>query len=227
MTELRPSSLAPPGGQLGGNNLTEQLGYLGPVLPAVAGFALWERRRQPLARVLAVTIVVATVCALGSRLVVAGHRTRLQLPWTLVDGLPLASHALPARAFVLVWLALAVLVALFLSHAGRARWVVFGAARAHARCRAWTALWVTRLDRPALFQGDRWRSVVHPGENVLIIPLSYDGQAMLWQEESGFGFRMTGGYVSATLPTSCGGTRSCARSTARRCRRSRSARCAR
>ena len=24
---------------------------------------------------------------------------------------------------------------------------------------------------------------------------------MLWQEEAGFGFRMTGGYVSATLPT--------------------------
>ena len=62
------------------------------------------------------------------------------------------------------------------------------------------SLWVTRLDRPALFEGDRWRSVVHPDENVLTIPLSYDGQAMLWQEEAGFGFRLTGGYVSATLP---------------------------
>ena len=59
---------------------------------------------------------------------------------------------------------------------------------------------MTRLDRPALFQGDRWRSLMHPGENVLIIPFSFDGQAMLWQQESGFGFRMTGGYVSATFP---------------------------
>ncbi len=66
------------------------------------------------------------MCALGSRLVVAGHRTWLELPWTLVDDLPLASHALPARAFVLVWLALAVLVALFLARGGRARWIVFG-----------------------------------------------------------------------------------------------------
>ena len=66
------------------------------------------------------------MCALGSRLVVAGHRTWLELPWTLVDDLPLASHALPARAFVLVWLALAVIVALFLARGGRVRWLVFG-----------------------------------------------------------------------------------------------------
>jgi hypothetical protein len=42
--------------------------------------------------------------------------------------------------------------------------------------------------------------VIRPGENVLTVPFSYDGQAMLWQQESGFGFRLTGGYVSATLP---------------------------
>ena len=130
----------------------------------------------------------------------AGHRTWLELPWTLVDDLPLASHALPARAFVLVWLALAVLVALFLADGGRARWLAFGLVALTLLPSLDGSLWVTRLDRPALFEGDRWRSLIHPGENALIIPFSYDGQAMLWQEESGFGFRMTGGYVSATLP---------------------------
>jgi hypothetical protein len=150
--------------------------------------------------VLALTIVAATVCALGSRLVVAGHRTWLQLPWTLVDGLPLASHALPARAVALVWLALAVVVALFLAGAGPARWIIFGLLALTLAPNPDRSLWVTRLDRPALFEGDRWRSVVRPHENVLTIPFSYDGQAMLWQEEAGFGFRLTGGYVSATLP---------------------------
>ena len=148
VTELRPSSLHRLSAELGGNNLTEQLGYVGPVLPAVAGFVLWERRRQPLARVLAATIAIATVCALGSRLVVAGHRTWLELPWTLVDGLPLASHALPARAFVLVWLALAVLVALFLSRAGRARWLVFGLLALTLLPSLDGSLWVTQT-RPA------------------------------------------------------------------------------
>jgi hypothetical protein len=200
VTELRPSSLHHLSSQLGGNNLTEQLGYLGPVLPAVAGFALWERHRQPLARVLAATIVFVTVCALGSRLVVAGERTRLPLPWALVDDLPLAGHALPARAFVLAWLALAVLITLFLSRAGPVRWAVFALLALTLLPSLDGGLWVTPLDRPALFQGDRWRALIHPGENALIIPFSYDGQAMLWQEESGFGFRLTGGYVSATLP---------------------------
>ena len=200
VTALRPSSLHHLAAQLGGGNLTEQLGYLGPVLPAIALFALWERRRQPFARVLAVTIVAATVAALGSRLVVAGHRTRLQLPWTLVDSLPLAGHALPTRALVIVWLALAVIVALFLSHAGRLRWLVFVVMALTLAPNPSGTLWVTRLDRPSLFEGDRWRSVVHPGENVLTIPLTYDGQAMLWQQEAGFGFRLTGGYVTATIP---------------------------
>jgi hypothetical protein len=197
---VRPPSLHHLAAQLGGNNLTEQVGYVGPVLPAVAGFALWERRRQPLARVLVLTIAAVTVCALGARLVVAGHRTWLELPWTLVDGLPLASHALPARAFMLVWLALAVTVSLFLSRGGRVRWLVFGVLALTIAPNPDGGLWVTHLDRPSLFQGDRWRALVHPGENVLIIPIGYDGQAMLWQEEAGFGFRMTGGYVSATLP---------------------------
>jgi hypothetical protein len=200
VTALRPSALHHLAGELGGNNLTEQLGYLGPVLPLVALFAFWERRRQPLARVLAATIAAATVVALGARLVVAGHRTRLQLPWGLVDDLPLAAHALPVRALVIVWLALSVTAALFLARAGRVRWLVFALLALTLAPSVDGSLWVTRLDRPSLFEGDRWRSVVHPGENVLTIPLTYDGQAMLWQEEADFGFRLTGGYVTATIP---------------------------
>ena len=202
VTAIRPSFLHDLAGRLGGQNLTEQVGYVGPVLPLLAGFALWERRRQPLARVLALTIVAATVIALGTQLVVAGHRTRLPLPWTLVDSLPLASHALTARAFVIAWLALAVVVALFLSRGSRLRWLVFGLLAVTLVPNPERALWVTKLERPALFQDDRWRSVVRPGENVLNIPFGFEGRAMLWQEEAGFAFRMTGGYVSATQPDS-------------------------
>ena len=200
VTQLRPSALHALAGRLGGNNITEQLGYVGPVLPALAGFAVWERRREPLARIVALTVAAAAVCALGSRLVIAGHRTRLDLPWTLVDSLPLTSHALPARAFMLVWLGLAVIVALFLARAGWARWLVFALVGLTLAPSIDGHLYHTPLDRPGLFQGGRWRAVVHPGENVFIIPFAFDGQAMLWQEESGFGFRLTGGYVSATFP---------------------------
>jgi hypothetical protein len=200
VTSLRPVLLRDLAGQLGGQNPTERLGYLGPVLPMLAGVALWERRREPLARVLALTIVAATVVALGARLVIAGHRTRVVLPWSLVDGLPIAGHALTGRAFVLVWLALAVCVALFLARGGRVRWLFFALLAITLAPSLQGDIWVTKLDRPALFAGDRWRSVVRPGENVLNIPFAYEGLAMLWQEEADFGFRMTGGYVSATQP---------------------------
>ena len=155
VTEMRPSSLHDLAEQLGGNNLTEQLGYVGPVLPALAGFALWERRREPLARVLARRRSPwRPLCALGSRLVVAGHRTWLELPWALVDDLPLASHALPVRAFVLVWLALAVhRRAVPRARRPRCAGSSSGCSRSRSR-RAWTAAsGSTRLDRPALFAG--------------------------------------------------------------------------
>src|SRR4029077_14646814 len=80
------------------------------------------------------------------------------------------------------------------------RWLAFGLVALTLLPSLDGSLWVTRLDRPGLFEGDRWRSLIHPGENALIIPLSYDGQAMLWQQEAGYGFRMTGGYVSAAFP---------------------------
>jgi hypothetical protein len=199
VTQARPQLLQHLGSELGGN-ITEQLGYIGPVLLGIAGFALWERRREPLARVLAVMVGIVTVLSLGSHLVVAGHRTWLPLPWGLVGSFPLASHALPARAMVLVWLALAVIVALFLTRRERLRWLLFVLTALTLVPDLNGGLWVTPLDRPPLFQADRWRAIVRPGENAFIIPYSYDGQAMLWQQESGFGFRMAGGYVSATIP---------------------------
>ena len=158
---------------------------------------------------------------------VAGHRTWLPLPWGLVDSFPLASHALPARAMVLVWLALAVIVALFLTRRERLRWLLFVLTVLTLVPDLNGGLWVTPLDRPSLFQGDRWRAIVRPGENAFIIPYSYDGQAMLWQQESGFGFRMAGGYVSATIPAVTWKYPIVRRSTACRCRRSPRVRCAR
>jgi hypothetical protein len=101
----------------------------------------------------------------------------------------------------LAWLAFAVLVALFLARGGRARWVAFALVALTLAPSLDGGLWHTRLDRPPLFQDDRWRTVVHPGENVFIIPFAFDGQAMLWQEEAGFDFRLTGGYVSAVFPS--------------------------
>ncbi len=87
-------------------------------------------------------------------------------------------------------------MALFLARGGRLRWLVFGLLALTLVPSLDGSLWVTKLERPALFEDDRWRAVVHPGENVLNIPCRFDGQAMLWQEEAGFGFRMTGGYVN-------------------------------
>jgi hypothetical protein len=200
VTGFRPPQLRHLATQLSGRNLTEQLGYVGPVLLALVIYAAWERRRESLARVLALTMVAVTVCALGSRLVVAGHDTGLPLPWRLVDWLPLASHALPARAMVIVWLGLALLIALFLAHPTRMRWLLFALAALTVMPVLNGGLWATRLDRPALFQEGRWRAVVRPDENVLTIPFSYEGESMLWQQEAGFGFRLTGGYVTAVLP---------------------------
>jgi hypothetical protein len=75
----------------------EYNGFYGiPLLLAVAGATLWLWRR-PVAVAAAAAAAGMLVLALGPQLVVDGERTALPAPFTLIDGLPGLSAALPSR----------------------------------------------------------------------------------------------------------------------------------
>ncbi len=189
-------------------NLTEQLAYLGPVLPLLLPAAIVTLRRRRAAWVVLLTGVVALLAALGPRLVVGGVRG-LVLPWAIALDLPLLRYVLPTRIVVFLWLAAALLVALWVAAPGRLRAlrivaVVVAAvtllpsrAEVPGTGRTW---WSTEMDAPSLFDGDRVRQTLERDETVLVLPFGFLGESMWWQASTGMWFRMASGYAASVLP---------------------------
>jgi hypothetical protein len=96
-----------------GLSQTESLAWLGVAPLALAALAVARRGRDPGVRIWLAIGAVFFVWALGPHLRIAGADTGLILPQTLLRYVPIASNArMPARAMVLVNLAVAVLAAI-------------------------------------------------------------------------------------------------------------------
>ena len=66
---------------------------------------------------------------------------------------------------------------------------------------SWGA-WARTPDVPHLFTGGGYRDCIARGENVVVFPVGPRGDSLIWQAESGFWFRMAGGYISQAIPPS-------------------------
>ena len=205
------------------NNPTEAGGYIGPPLMILAGFLLWRSRRSPRMRLAAVLLLGAVVLSFGPHLFVDGHPTHIPLPFVLLDHLPLVDNVLPSRVCYEAGACLAAVFAFGLDdlHRAAARGDPHGAYR-----RWWTQRWGVATVVGAvvallvLTQLPQW-PYAEPTASVLPAPLHqavprgnpvaitypyptiYQMQPMLWQAESGYDFRLLGGY--AYHPDSTGG----------------------
>jgi hypothetical protein len=184
-------------------NLTEQPAYIGPALLAVLIMFTFSFRRRLLGKCVILFMLVALLCSLGAHLVVGGETTQLGLPWGVVGELPLIGHALPDRFVIYLWIAAAVAVALWLDQARRraGRWLLFGLVAVSLAPNLSGLPWGTRIDSPALMSNGALARYVPTGATVLALPFGSFGDSMYWQVESGFRFRLAGGYVSWALPT--------------------------
>ncbi|MGD1034527.1 MAG: hypothetical protein ABR977_08850 [Candidatus Dormibacteria bacterium] len=88
--------------------------YIGVPL-VILGVAVAVRmRRHPAVLAAAVTVVCAVGLALGGHLTIHGPPTRIPLPWIIAQHLPVLENVLPVRLMVAGYLALAVILAVFL-----------------------------------------------------------------------------------------------------------------
>ena len=94
--------------------LTEIGSYLAWPLIAISVLFAKARFREPVGRILIELLVIVCIFALGARVVIAGHPT-LAAPWTLVLKFPLMNKVVPVRLMVYAFLALALIVAMWLS----------------------------------------------------------------------------------------------------------------
>lgn len=177
----------------------EDAGYISVALLAVLiGFAITGRRRWSTWGLLTFW-VLGTVLAFGAWLHIGGERTSIRLPGALLADMPLLKNATPQRFPVYTALALGLIVAIWLTRAGRRWWAPLAWTLALGGC----FLLLARVNEPpfhptehlpAFFTGGDVGTVVRPGENVLVIPRD-KGAEMHFQTAAGFPFRMPQGHV--------------------------------
>ncbi|MDA8193838.1 MAG: hypothetical protein M0Z53_07565 [Thermaerobacter sp.] len=181
--------------------LVEQGGYVGlPALAWLLSGRKWQRR-QPIRRTLAIFFWVAAVFAMGPGLPLK-HFT-VPLPWVVATHLPLLRHALPDRLMIFAFLALALLLGLFIAdHAISA--VYRGAVAMLVGISLWPspAMHPTvAFNPPSLFSSRHAiQSLLPPHPRLLIFPFTYQGAAMAYQALSHYRFQMSAGVVGANPP---------------------------
>jgi len=179
-------------------NLGEAAGYLGlPLIAALLAVTAWQWRRL-VVRWAACLALVAMVLSLGPTLHVAGHDTRISLPWRVLDHLPLYGSALTARFMLYAFLLCGVLVAAGVEALIRERRRSVQAAGAALLALSALALapalpLASRpTATPAFFTSAAVRSIP-PDSVAYLLPL-HSPEPMLWQAISGMRFRMVGGW---------------------------------
>jgi hypothetical protein len=179
-----------------------------PLLAVVAVLAA-TRWRSRLVWFLASLLVVIIVAALGPVLYIAG-RPVVQLPWHGLFSLPFARQAYPTRLLLFAFLILAVATALLLAGVMqqrqpghlRARWSLAGRWSLGALVVAFGALNVSgslglaqQTTVPAFVSSGAYHRQVAPGEIVMVVS-KVRNAGMLWQAESGFYWRLVGGFIN-------------------------------
>jgi hypothetical protein len=182
--------------------MAETGAYLGlPLLAIVVLFAR-ERWNVPGGRFLIHLFIVVCVFAMGPRLELAG-RIVVGLPGSALARLPLLNKALPARFMLYAYLALAVMVAMWLGAQGGRnprRWALGLAIVPFMLPNLSASYWATPAAMPAFFSTGLYRQYLAPGETVMVLPYGMLGEGMLWQAATDMYIRMAGGYVTFAPP---------------------------
>ncbi len=188
-------------------NLTEQLAYLGPVLMVVIVVAAIRWRAWRGTWIAVGGAVAALVLACGARLTSGGDPYAVWMPWSVLEHLPLIRLALPARIVVFVWLAVAVLVALFVARRDDrdprqrlARAGLAGVALLLLLPTPTASIWRTSLETPPGIASGTATAAIPDDAVVLILPYSFAGNGMYWQARERMRYRQAGGYSAAAVP---------------------------
>ncbi|MGZ4180810.1 MAG: hypothetical protein ACXVUL_09050 [Solirubrobacteraceae bacterium] len=180
--------------------------YLGVPLLILIGWFTWQGRRSRVTWVIAGSLLVAVILALGATLFVHGHKTSIHGPWWLFKHLPVFRYAIPVRFAVFYVLPAALMVALLLSRwsprepAGVAAWGLAAVAIAFIVPHVGSSSFDTRIADPPFFASGAYKAYLRPSDNVLTIPAW--GPNERWQANAGFRFNLSDGYAGNPFPPS-------------------------
>jgi hypothetical protein len=195
-------------------NDAERGTYIG--IPALAIVFLFARARWRTGsgRFLLVAFLLGVVATLGSWLTFDGRRL-ISLPWVHLASRPLFDDLMPVRFSLYTALVTAVIVATWLAATTAGAWARIGlpvlailalvpniGLAEWAGPEARTLFAATPPTIPELFTGQGYRDCIQKNDVVLALPFGARGNSLIWQAESGFWFRLAGGYIMNTVPPS-------------------------
>jgi hypothetical protein len=182
-------------------NDSERGAHLGVPVIAVIFLYAWSKLRTGAGRFLVASFLVALLASLGATLTVNGHRS-LPLPWEHIGYLPLFDNVLVVRLAVYTALAASVMVALWTASRGRGvlYWTLPALCMLAVVPNPASDGFASSFSVPRFFTDRADRRCLGRGENILPLPVTFDGNANLWQVKSGFRFTMAGGYVFSGPP---------------------------
>jgi hypothetical protein len=214
---LTPAAWASAGDSLTALRVTSENGaYIGLPLLVLLAYIVVRFRHQPWIRFGAVMAAVAFVLSLGTPLSVDGHSTGIPLPAALLAHVPLVDQLVPSRIALLLWLFVAVVVALGVDGlhrrtpggggaTGAASWALVGLLGGLAVL-SLLPRWpnpTVPTDVPTYFTSGGVDQI-RPGSVALTYPYAapLHAEPMVWQAVSGLRFSLIGGY--ALIPDSRG-----------------------
>jgi uncharacterized membrane protein len=179
-------------------SLAESGGYLG--LPAIVIAFVFHRwhRREPAGRVMTMLLLGFAVLAMGPHLHIAGRATMIPLPWKIFTVTPFIQKALPARLMLYVFLDLAIMASVVLNElevTPAAKTMIAAALALFMLPNLSASYWSVSADVPEFFSAGLFKTYLKPHENVIIMPYSIYGDAILWQAESDMYFDMVQGWT--------------------------------
>jgi hypothetical protein len=176
--------------------LTETGSYIALPLVAISILFAKARFREPVGRLLIELMLIVCLLALGKRLVIGGHPT-LAAPWTVVLHVPLLNKVVPVRLMVYAFLALAMIVAMWLSSEARPsrKWVLGVALVPFMLPNISARFWTVPFDIPPFFSTGLYRQYLAPDENVMVLSNPIYGDGLQYQIATGMYFRLAGGYI--------------------------------
>jgi hypothetical protein len=178
-------------------NIQENEFYLGLPVLLLVGYFFWIHRSEPLARILAVMLLLVATAAVGPVLHIADHAIT-RVPWAALFELPLLKQALPVRFANYGFILLALIVSLSLAKPKRFTNILVAFGIAALAPDPALLLWPERYQQPAFFSTSLYRRVLHRDENIVVFPYGVRGPSMLWQAQTGMYFSMSGAWMGPT-----------------------------
>jgi hypothetical protein len=155
----------------------------------------WRQRHTWM---VAASLVLTLALSVGGSLQVFGAHV---LPWRLLAAVPVLGRAQPGRLVSYAFLFLGIAVAMWLARPTWRwlRWALAGLALLAILPNVTSNVWARQVPMPRLLTTGAFRRYLTPDETVWIVD-PYHSRQMIWQAETGFTFRLAGGFFGVTPP---------------------------